>query len=81
MVHTCLNGFDNESLCLLLSHTLAVFSLKNSHSCERTGAHSDEGAWFVSTIGTYLNQLRSFDVDSTNDAVSTNVATVAEDMV
>ena len=81
MVHTCLNSFDNKSLCFLLSHALAVFSLKNSHGCKRTRAHGHEGSRLVSAISTNLNKLRSFDIDTTNDTVSTNVATIAENVV
>ena len=33
------------------------------------------------TISRHLNELRSFDIDATDDGVDTNVTTIAEDVV
>ena len=80
MVHTGLDRLDYESLGLFLSHVLLILCLNHGCGSEGARAHCLPRTGIGVTIGGDLDNLGSLDVDATNDAVSTDVATVVEDV-
>ena len=67
VVHTSFDGLDNEILGLILSHTFTIASLKDGHSCQRTGSHGEERSRLVMAIGRNFNKLGSTYIDASND--------------
>ena len=81
MVDASLDCSDAQCLGFILGHSLAETRLKDSHGGQRTGSHRKIRSSLRVSISGYLDNLRSFDVDTAEDAVSTDVATVAEDVI
>lgn len=81
VVNTSLDRHHDESFSLLLIHTFTIVTLHDGHSSERARAHSEEWSGLVVTIRANLNQLRSLDVNASDDAMSADLATIVENVV
>ena len=76
MVDASLDCSDAQCLGFILGHSLAETRLKDSHGGQRTGSHRKIRSGLRVAISGYLDNLRSFDVDTAEDAQTTSLLSV-----